>query len=408
MKMEKRPPFILKHPVVLLMAAMLAIGTGLAKGQDSSPSSAPGRNIGRFFDKLRAGRSVTIGFLGEGATYGLGASRPGREFRSLITLWLRAQYPNARIETIDASIPGTGSLYGTLRLRRDLLASKPDLVLIEFGLSDAAENQVVVRKAIEGMLRQLLVVPQPPEIVLLHPASPDRIVPTEASKSMAGQYGIPTIDLQSALRPMIESGSLTTATLWPRNNAAAGALTDAGHQLYADRIIDFLKQQSTLAATPLARNIPPPVASDELNYGELRALAESRTEPGASAPNGAVWKKERSDDPHSPTLLMVSDRPGATLETYFEGTVVGLTFIKGRSAGMIEVLIDGQPAPAPLRIVDCYDERTGLGTAIIAGGLPLGEHKLTIRLLPGRHPRSRGQEVKLGYLIIGGQRPEKL
>ena len=56
MKMEKRPPFILKLPVVLLMAAMLAIGTGLAKGQDSSPSSAPGRNIGRFFDKLRAGR----------------------------------------------------------------------------------------------------------------------------------------------------------------------------------------------------------------------------------------------------------------------------------------------------------------------------------------------------------------
>lgn len=406
--MEMRAPLIFTLLVALLVALMLPTGTGLATGQDSSPDSAPRRTLGRFFDKLRAGRTVTIGFIGEGATAGNGASRPGKEFRSLIGFWLRDQYPKAQIEIIDAAVPGTGSLYATLRLRRDLLASKPDLVFIEFALSDSTENEIIVRKSVEGMLRQMLVVPQPPEIVMLYPASPDKIVPTDASKSMAARYGIPTIDLQAAIRPQIESGTLATSTIWPRNQTPAGALTDAGHRFYAEQIIEFLKRQSNLPSTPIVRNIPPPVVSDELNYGELRALAESRLDSVRGDGRGDGWKKERNDNPHFPSLLLVSDRPGATIETYFEGTVVGLTFVKGRSAGMIEVLIDGQPAPAPLKMVDCYDERTGPGTAIIAGGLGLGEHKLTIRLLPGRNPRSRGQEVRLGYLIVGGQRPEKL
>ena len=46
--------------------------------------------------------------------------------------------------------------------------------------------------------------------------------------------------------------------------------------------------------------------------------------------------------------------------------------------------------------------------AILAGGLGLGEHRLTIRVLAEKNPQSGGGRVKLGYLLIGGQRPERL
>jgi len=75
---------------------------------------------------------------------------------------------------------------------------------------------------------------------------------------------------------------------------------------------------------------------------------------------------------------------------------------------MIEVLIDGRPAPAPLGVIDGYAAQPGIGTAVIAGGLGLGEHRLTIRVRADRHPLSRGHRIRLGYLLIGGQRPEKL
>lgn len=369
---------------------------GTAARAGSAEAEAPRRTLGRFFDKLRSGRAVTIGWLGEATSAGQGLNSPEKSScRALVSTWLRSQFPKAEITEINAAVSGTGSLYGTLRLRRDLLAAKPDLVFIEFNRSDATLDEKVVKKAVEGILRQLLIVPQPPEVLLLYPTTARGSLPTESHETIARHYGVPSLDLQSlvATRP----GGSPVSALFGRDGILAN---EAGHRFYAEQIIGFLAAQMKLPATPLPRSIPQPLVSDELNYGEFKALAEVR--------HDSLWRLEPSADRLLPGSLLVGEKPGAEIETYFEGTVLGLTWLTGPDAGVFEVLIDGKPAPAPLTKIDCHDKSPGLGTAILAGGLGLGEHRLTIRLLDEKNPRSSGNRVKLGYLLVGGQRPERL
>jgi acyl-CoA thioesterase I len=357
----------------------------------------PKRNIGLFFDKLRAGKSVTVAYLGGSVIAGTAASNPEKSsFRALINGWLRNRFPQNKISEINAAIPGTGSLYGALRARRDLIAFKPDLVFIEYALNDAGEDETAVKKAIEGLIRQLLVVPQPPEIVLLYATNAKRNVRTELQENIAAHYQIPSIDLQTKTWELIDSGKITPSSFWKDGMHP----TDAGHKIYAEIVTGFLSEQETLSSTPLVRNLPAPLLSDEMNYGEFKAFAEIK--------HDATWRNESSNDRTLPAALLSSDKNGAQIDYYFEGTVIGISFRMGPDCGIIEVMIDGKPAPAPLSRVDCYANSYHIGTRIIAGGLSLGEHKLTIRVLGEKNAKSSGNNVRLGYLLIGGARPERL
>ena len=377
------------------------------------------RNIGAFFDKLRAGAPVTIAYLGGSITAGAGASSPERtSFRALVTEWLRKHYPKSEIVELNAAINNTGasggSLYGALRARRDVVAYKPDLVFVEFAVNDTNESELAAKKAVEGLLRQLLIVAQPPEVVMLYATSAKRGVRAEWHDVIAAHYQVPSINLQDRVWAMIDGGRVKLAEFWPRASRSATAWkdsltpSDAGHKLYADLIISFLAEQEKLTATPIPRNLPPPLVSDEMNYGEFKAIVEIKPQRGSARERGANWRIESNNDRALPSELLVSDRPGAQVEYYFDGAVIGLSYRTGPDGGIIECLIDGKPAPPPLARIDTYSRSPQLSARIIAGGLGPGEHKLTIRVLGDKNPKSSGNYARLGYLLIGGTRPEKL
>jgi sialidase-1 len=363
------------------------------------------RNLGVFFDKLRAGKAVTVAYLGGSITAGAGASNPEKtSYRALTTEWLRKNYPKSEITELNAAINNINtsgsSLYGALRARRDVIAYKPDLVFVEFAVSDAGEDEAAVKKAIEGLLRQLLIVSQPPEVVMVYATNAKRNVRAEWHDAIAAHYQVPSVNLQNQAWAMMDAGQIKPAEFW-KDSAKE---TDAGHKVYADLIASFLSEQEKLAAAPILRNLPPPMVSDEMNYGEFKAFAEIKPPRG----HDANWRLEPNNDRTLPTQLLSSARAGAQIEYYFEGTVIGLSFRTGPDCGVIECLIDGKPAPAPLAKVDCYSSAQKLGARIIAGGLGPGEHKLTIRVLGEKNARSSGNNVRLGYLLIGGARPERL
>jgi sialidase-1 len=371
----------------------------------SNPSSPPKpvaqqprRNIGAFFDKLRAGKAITVAYLGGSITAGAGANNPEKSsYRALVSEWLRRRYPsNTQFIEINASVGGTGSLYAALRARRDVIAFKPDLVFVEFAVSDANEDEGAVKKAIEGLLRQLLVVPQPPEVVMLYATTAKRNVNHDWHEAIAAYYQVPSLNLQDQIWSMIDAGKIKPGEFW-KDGANP---TDAGHKMYAGLITDFLSEQEKLKATPIARILPSPLVSDEMNYGEFKAMAEIK--------HDATWRNESSNDRTLPTILLTSERTGAQIDYYFEGTVVGLSFRQGPDCGTFEVLIDGKPAPPPLAKIDGYDSFHHIGTRIIAGGLGPGEHKLTIRVAGEKNAKSSGNHVRLGYLLVGGTRPERL
>jgi hypothetical protein len=357
------------------------------------------RNIGLFFNKLRAGKAVTVAYFGGSITAGAGASDARSSFPTLVTNWLRQQFKEAQINELNAGVTGTGVLYGAMRVRRDVIAYKPDLVFLEFSLpeaNDAPDTEEGVKKACEGLLRQMLLVPQPPQIVLVHATNAKRAARVEWLEALAAHYQLPSVYLQDEAWKLIDAGQLKT-TIFGKDGAWP---TDEGHKTFANLITAFLDEQSKLAPAPLLRVLPTPLLSDEMNYGELRALAEFK--------HDATWRKEANNDRNLPSLLLSSDKANAQLEIYFEGSVLGLTYRVGPDGGTLECLIDGKPAPAPLNKIDCYDTSAHIQTRLIPGGLLAGEHKLTIRVISEKHAKSSGNAVRLGSLLVGGQRPERL
>jgi lysophospholipase L1-like esterase len=357
------------------------------------------RNIGLFFDKLRAGKAITVAYFGGSITAGAGASDARSAYATLVTNWLRQQFKAGQISELNAGVAGTGVLYGAMRVRRDVIAYKPDLVFLEFSLpetNDAPDTEEGVKKACEGLLRQMLLVPQPPQIVLVHATNAKRAARVQWLDALAAHYQLPSLNLQDEVWKLLDAGQLKPA-IFSRDGAWPN---DEGHKTFANLITAFLAEQSKLTPAPLLRTLPTPLVSDEMNYGELRALAEFK--------HDAAWRKETNHDRNLPSLLLGSDKANAQLELYFEGSVLGLSYRVGPDGGMFECLIDGKPAPAPLNKIDCYDTSAHIQTRLIPGGLLAGEHKLTIRVLGEKHTKSSGNAVRLGSLLVGGQRPERL
>lgn len=375
--------------IVLLTLMATFLFSTLSTGQ------ATRRNIGAFFDKLRAGKPVTVAYFGGSITAGAGASDANKtSYRALVTNWLRRQYPQAQITELNAGASGTGSAYASIRARRDVITNKPDLVFFELTPSDANHSEDAVKRSLEGVIRQFLNGPQPPEIVMLYPATPTRDARIEWHETIAQYYGIPAINLQDLMQT---ASGPAAKSVFGKDGICP---LDEGHKLYAGFITAFLAEQAKLKPSPLAKVFPPALVSDEMTYGEMKPFAEVK--------HGVEWRTEPINDRALPAALLISDKAGAQLEITFEGTAVGFSYRLGPDGGMLECLIDGKPAPAPLAQVDCYKGNAHIGTQIIAGGLSSGEHKLTLRVIGEKNAKSAGHHVRLGYLLVGGLRQDRL
>lgn len=353
----------------------------------------PRRNLGLFFDKIRTGKQVTIAYIGGSMTHGVGASDVNKtSYRAQVNNWFRTRFPNSKITELNASVSGTNSLYAAIRARREVVEYKPDLVFLEFAVSDKSETEDAVKKSIEGIVRQLLAVSQPPEIVMIYAPNAEGATATKWHEEIADFYHLPKVDMQQ----LLTANNMTFASI----SKDGIHPNDEGYKLFANHIIAYLSEQEKQPASSPIKVLPMPYLSDEMTYGELKAFAEIQ--------HGAVWKPEPTNDKTLPASLLVSDKAGTEISAMFEGTVVGLTFKAGPDAGIIECLIDGKPAPEPLRQIDCYDKEAHISTRILAGGLPMGEHKLTIRVTGEKNAKSTGAWVRLGAFLMGGARPEKL
>jgi len=86
--------------------------------------------------RLRAGESLCIVAFGDSITAGGDASTPKLIFWERWADALRQKYPRATITAINGATGGDTTRQGLQRLQEKVLAQKPDLVLIGFGMND--------------------------------------------------------------------------------------------------------------------------------------------------------------------------------------------------------------------------------------------------------------------------------
>lgn len=369
---------------------------------------SPRRGWPHFLNRIGAGKPVRVAYLGGSIT-----EQEGWRIQSLA--WLRKQFPSVEMEEINAALGGTGSELGVFRLRREVLTRKPDLLFVEFSLNDTETRPSLIRRAIEGIVRQTREELPECDIVFIHTLAAGDIRHLQSGRmkrsdsvieEVADYYGIPSIHFGVEIARMEKEGSLVMASEEARMTCVSGDIlntlsavpTDAsgrilfsrdgvhpcpntGHVLYTQALVRSLPLIQAASGKPERTSLPSPLDAGNWERAHMVFVGE---DPGVQFEGDAV----RLDPAGNEVARQFASRlpalwrlePGATLRFRFRGTRIGLYGLLGPDCSAIEIAIDGRK-----RVVPRFDRFTTYHRlGIISAGEDLStdsEHEILVTVL---------------------------
>jgi hypothetical protein len=341
--------------------------------------------VPNFYAKIKGNKTVRIAFLGGSIT------RAGNGYRDQILTWFRAQYPSCKFEEIMAAVSGTGSDFGACRVQQHVIDHKPDLVFVEFAVNDNRWRMQFVRETMEGIVRQIWKANKKTDICFVYtfanenlPQLQKGLFPTSvtAMEAVASHYNIPSIHMGLAVIDEIGEGKLLmmgkkdeTATLPLFSVDGVHPLPETGHRIYTQVLagnLPLLKMNSTSTKHIL----PAALESNDWSRSGMARLSLQQNFTGDWQMTDSVTKGKE----YYPLLPQVFSTAStdAAVTVKFRGTRFGLADIMGPGTGIIEVVIDNEPA----RIINRFDAFCTYYRLnyFIISGLPQGKHTATIRL----------------------------
>ena len=219
-----------------------------AKWDGYRPTFAGDRLV-RTLDKLRAKQLLTIAVSGDSISEGYNASEFTKTppfqppYPTLVAAQLETTY-GSKVALHNLAVGGWSSRQGVNDLER-LLATKPDLVVIAYGMNDVGgRNPEGFRANIEAMLRRIREADARTEVILVAPmtgnsdwaATPPEMFPSyrDALASLQGP-GVVLADLTSIWLRLMERKRHLDLTGNGVNHP-----DDYGHRVYAQAILALL------------------------------------------------------------------------------------------------------------------------------------------------------------------------
>ena len=169
-------------------------------------------NIERYklvLDKMANGISQTIAYIGGSITVGEKAivvdknnHQKGYAYHSYN--WLKEHYDkNQNSKFINASISGTDSSIATVRLEKDVLVNKPNLVFLEFAGNNGTTE--FDKKTYESLIRRILTQEQKPAVILLFSAANYVQSQVNYMQPMGSYYHLPMFSMLGAMNQVVST-----------------------------------------------------------------------------------------------------------------------------------------------------------------------------------------------------------
>ena len=313
--------------------------------------------------QLKNGEKFTVGYFGGSITVGFGAKNSGG-YAGLTYDWLKEKYKknaagnDITFTKINAGIGGTGTSHGAYRADSALKLGtdkQPDLTFVEFAINDKYDGVSYEKAAknMETIVRKLYKANPKMDIVILFTTdiysfdysgdvtSANSVwkdwEALKAHQEIADRYGIPTINIGKTLNQTIyqENGNkiptpsnYTTNEVWKKYIADTVHPTDAGYEVYAKEIEDYIT--SEYAKTVSSQT---DMKLDKAKY-DVQEDAYYASVDGHN-PIGNQWKKN-SDG-------IYTDGANQVLHFKFTGTGVDIHTKDsvGSGFGKLTVYIDG-------------------------------------------------------------------
>lgn len=184
-----------------ILAALLATVLPAASAGDTA---ALRQVRGQLASGAKPVRIVSFGDSVTGIYYHSGGHR---SYPGLLAEGLRRRHPESTVEVINAGISGNTTSNGLARLEKDVLAHRPDLVTVMFGLNDVAKGTLpLYRENLAEIVSRCRAAGA--EVVLCTPnpvsATPERPVAevaafAEAARELARGMEVPLADVHAEL-----------------------------------------------------------------------------------------------------------------------------------------------------------------------------------------------------------------
>ena len=342
----------------------------------------------RALAKARRGETTTVAVIGGSITQGARATKPENRYGNLVAAWWREKFPKARIEFVNAGIGATGSNYGALRARRDLLAHQPDFVVVEYSVNDRPLQESA--ETLEGLTRQILSQLNQPAAMLLFMMHTEGGNAQEWHAKVGSHYALPMVSYRDALWPEIKADRLK----WETVMADQVHPNDAGHECAAkfvtcllEKVLKDLPPDDRL---PAVAPVPAPLFTDLF---ERTALFEA----GDLQPRkNDGWTLDKKDQ------CWRSDKPGSVIEFEIEGRVIySMHFVVRKAMGKAKAQVDGG---APVTLNGWFDQTWGgyRCSTVLGKDLKPGPHRVRVELLEEKSPASEGHEFRILGLGAAG------
>ena len=373
----------MKSAIHLLAVALAAASAFAAKPEYKGPVKAEEVNvrdgIGHVMEKIRAGKPVTIAYLGGSITEMDGWRRLSRE-------WLQQKYPQCKFTEVHAAIGGTGSGLGVFRFGHDALQYKPDLLFVEFATNDGGAAPEEIWSNFDGIIRQTWRQDPETDIVFTYtitaPMMKDYgagMCPRAASamEQIADYYGIPSIGFgprvaaeDKAGRLVMSIGEIETAV--PKETPGRDRLINEelkrkgqllfakdgvhpalpGHGFYLESIKAAWAAMETMKPTDHAKKLVAPFFDTRREAAKMVPIRPEMLK--------GHWTKLSANDPNQKRFekrggqMWMADTPGDRLCFTFKGTECLVYDLLGPDCGRVWVTVDGKRAQHPRVRFDSY------------------------------------------------------
>lgn len=167
-------------------------------------------NVSRMQNQIKRaqnGEEVTVAYIGGSITEGLTAGADACYAKLTYQHFAKTYGKGDNVKYVNAGLSGTPSTLGVLRLDRDVLQKKPDIVFIEFAVNDGSDS--AYQSSYESMVRMLLESDRNIAVVLLFARTAEGYSAQSYMKQIGSYYSLPMISYADALTYMIDNKQMT-------------------------------------------------------------------------------------------------------------------------------------------------------------------------------------------------------
>ena len=269
----QREPRLRRGALAALIVVGIAAGTAIVLAPAGHRANAAGDRCGIPEDiaplarpmphvaaRIAAGGTLTIVALGSSSTSGTGASGPGSSYPSRLAALYAGRIPGLSVRVVNRGVAGEEAPAMAVRIGRDVLAEKPDLVIWQVGTNgvldgdDAAATGEIIRAGVRRIKTSgadvMIMNPQYAPAMLRHERYRDMLHELDA---VAYAEDVPLFPRFAIMRHWAEDGLMPLNVMLTRDRLH---MTDVSYDCLARQIaaaIDGIARRQPLEARDFAR-----------------------------------------------------------------------------------------------------------------------------------------------------------